>query len=116
MPRSYEDGRRSYEGRDAIVGFPQRRSAIQASSPSTTPPPRDHLLGDDEATGRWYLEDRVIIPEFDIEIAGTRSTRIATCATAAGGVSRHTGYDGSSRSAEPTRPTSLLVHDSILNR
>jgi hypothetical protein len=69
---SYEDGRRSYEGRDAIVGF--LKEAL--GNPGFVTQHHGHhpeitFSGDDEATGRWYLEDRVIIPEFDIEIAGT---------------------------------------------
>jgi len=65
----------------------QEAPAIQASSPSTTATTRDHLLGRRRGTGRWYLEDRVIIPSSTSRSQEPRSTRIATCATAAGGVS-----------------------------
>jgi len=112
---SYEDGRRSYEGRDPSSAFSRRRSAIQASSPSTRPPPEITFSGDDEATGRWYLEDRVIIPSSTSRsqeplLRGSLRARRLRWRIA------HTGYERSSRSAEPLDLRALLVHDPILNR
>jgi len=74
---AYDDGKLSFEGRDAIVGFleeslsdPGFVTKHQVHHPEITIEDGD---GDDEgrATALWYLEDRVIIPAADLEIAGT---------------------------------------------
>ena len=69
---SYEDGRRSYEGRAAIVGFltealgdPGIVSSHQGHHPEIA------LEGPGRATGVWYLTDRVMVPAADLEIGGT---------------------------------------------
>jgi hypothetical protein len=69
---AYEDGKRSYEGRAAIVAFltealadPGMVTQHQGHHPEIT------FMGPDEATGVWYLYDRVVVPAHDIEIGGT---------------------------------------------
>ncbi|HLN16881.1 MAG TPA: nuclear transport factor 2 family protein [Acidimicrobiales bacterium] len=68
---AYEDGRRSFAGRAAIVAFltealgdPGIVSAHHGHHPEIT-------VDGDRATGVWYLTDRVIVPAFDVEIGGT---------------------------------------------
>ena len=69
---SYEDGRTVLEGRGAIVtwlssvlGDPGIVTEHQGHHPEIT------LTSDTTATGVWYLQDRVIVPAHDVEIAGT---------------------------------------------
>jgi hypothetical protein len=69
---SYEDGKNTLEGRAAIVGFldtslsdPRLVSAHFGHHPEIT------LTSQTSATGVWYLEDRVMALDFDLEIGGT---------------------------------------------
>jgi hypothetical protein len=69
---SYQDGRKSYDSRDAIMDF--------LSSSMSTPDlismhhghhPELRSLSEHAAEGTWYLTDRVILPKMDYEIVGT---------------------------------------------
>lgn len=69
---AYEDGRSSFEGRDAIVRFltdsladPGIATEHHGHHPEIT------VSSADSATGVWYLQDRVVVPAVDIEIGGT---------------------------------------------
>jgi len=69
---SYDDGKLSYDGREAIVTF----LADSLTDPGMITQHHGHHpeiteSGPDSATGIWYLVDRVIIPAVDLEIAGT---------------------------------------------
>ena len=69
---AYEDGKRSYEGRAAVVTF----LGAALGDPGIVSHHNGHhpeieLTGPDSATGVWYLHDRVIVPAADIEIGGT---------------------------------------------
>lgn len=68
---SYEDGRLSYHGREAIVGFLDRSlSGGGIITSHSCHHPEIEMTGPATATGTWYLKDRVIIPAADLEIAG----------------------------------------------
>ena len=47
-----------------------RTSLPAASSPSTGSPIRRSTIDGDEATGIWYLQDKVIVAEFDFMLIG----------------------------------------------
>ncbi len=69
---SYEDGRRSFEGREAIVHFlVESLQDPRIVTEHHGHHPEIELVAPDRATGIWYLQDRVVIPEYDLEIGGT---------------------------------------------
>jgi hypothetical protein len=69
---SYEDGKTVLEGRSAIVAW---LTAVLGDPGIVTEHHGHHpeitLTSDTTAEGIWYLQDRVIVPAADIEIAGT---------------------------------------------
>ena len=69
---SYEDGKTVLEGRAAIVSW----LSDALSSPGIVTEHHGHhpeiaFTSASTATGTWYLQDRVIVPDADIEIGGT---------------------------------------------
>ncbi|MGP0032199.1 MAG: nuclear transport factor 2 family protein [Acidimicrobiales bacterium] len=69
---AYEDGKTRLSGRDAIVAW----LSESLGSPGIATEHHGHhpeidFVSDTEATGTWYLQDRVIVPSADIEIGGT---------------------------------------------
>ena len=69
---AYSDGRHLYRGRAEIVEFLRRVLGDRGRvTMHTGHHPEITLEGEDEATGTWYLEDRVIVPEADWELHGT---------------------------------------------
>jgi hypothetical protein len=90
---SYEDGKTVLEGRRAIVdwltsvlGDPGTVTEHQGHHPEIT------FTSDTEAEGTWYLQDRVIVPAADVEIAGTAFYADRYRLTDAGWLISHTGY------------------------
>lgn len=68
----YDNGNLSFAGRQAIVDFLSTSlSDAGIISEHHGHHPEITFNGDDEATGVWYLEDRVLIPAADLEIGGT---------------------------------------------
>ena len=69
---AYEDGKTVLEGRAAIVTW---LSAVLGDTGMVTEHHGHHpeifLTSATTAEGTWYLQDRVIIPAADLEIAGT---------------------------------------------
>ena len=98
---AYASGELAFTGRQAVVDF----LVESLGAPGIVTMHHGHhpelaLDGPDAATGTWYLEDRVIVPDADFEIHGTAvySDRYARSGDAAGdpyGGWRiaHTGYD-----------------------
>ncbi len=90
---AYDDGRLSYDGRDAIVAFltgalgdPHVVSQHQCHHPEIA-------VTGDEARGTWYLVDRVIVPAADLEIAGTAFYDDRYRKVAGRWLISHTGYE-----------------------
>lgn len=72
---SYQDGDTRLDGREAVVAFlttsladPGIVTVHHGHHPEIQVAPDGR---GDRATGTWYLQDRVIIPAHDLEIAGT---------------------------------------------
>ena len=69
---AYQSGELRQSGREAIVAFLQQ----SLGDPGIVTMHNGHhpeivLSGDESATGRWYLEDRVIVPAHDFKLHGT---------------------------------------------
>jgi hypothetical protein len=90
---SYEDGRTVLEGRAAIVSW---LTSVLGDRGIVTEHHGHHpeitLTSDTEAEGTWYLQDRVIVPAADVEIAGTAFYADRYRRTDAGWRISHTGY------------------------
>jgi hypothetical protein len=90
---SYEDGKTTLEGRTAIVQW----LSDSLSSPDIVTEHHGHhpeidLTSATEATGTWYLQDRVIVPSADLEIGGTAFYADRYLKTDEGWRIAHTGY------------------------
>jgi hypothetical protein len=90
---SYEDGKTMLEGRAAIVSWlsgalsgPEIITEHHGHHPEIT------LTSESTAEGTWYLQDRVIVPSADIEIAGTAFYSDRYTLTGEGWRISHTGY------------------------
>ena len=69
---SYDDGRHTYRGRQEIVAFLTRVLGDPGRvTMHTGHHPEIVLESEDEASGTWYLEDRVIVASADWELHGT---------------------------------------------
>jgi len=69
---SYEDGRQRLSGRGAVVGFlDQSLSDTRIVSSHFGHHPEIRVLSPDSAAGTWYLQDRVVALDYDLEIGGT---------------------------------------------
>jgi hypothetical protein len=90
---SYEDGRTVLEGRSAIVSW---LSSVLGDTGIITEHHGHHpeitFTSDTTADGTWYLQDRVIVPGADIEIAGTAFYSDRYRLTGEGWRIAHTGY------------------------
>jgi hypothetical protein len=90
---AYEDGRTVLEGRQAIVTW----LSEALGSPGIVTQHHGHhpeiaFTSPTEATGSWYLLDRVIIPGADLEIGGTAFYSDRYTKTGEGWRIAHTGY------------------------
>ena len=90
---AYEDGRTTLEGRQAIVDW----LSGALSGPGIVTEHHGHhpeiaFTSDTEATGTWYLQDRVIVPSADLEIGGTAFYDDRYRLTDDGWRIAHTGY------------------------
>jgi hypothetical protein len=111
---AYEDGKTVLEGRDAIVAW----LASVLSDPGMVTEHHGHhpeiaLTGATTAEGRWYLQDRVIIPAADLEIGGTAFYEDRYRLTPEGWRIAHTGY---TRVFEEHRTHSTLAVRSFTSR
>ncbi|MGP8059185.1 MAG: nuclear transport factor 2 family protein [Acidimicrobiales bacterium] len=69
---SYEDGTRRLSGRPAIVEFlDQSLRDPRIVSSHFGHHPEIRVLSPDSAAGTWYLQDRVVALDYDLEIGGT---------------------------------------------
>jgi hypothetical protein len=91
---AFQSGALSFQGREAVVGF----LTESLGDPGIITLHNGHhpeiaLHGSETASGTWYLEDRVIVPEHDFEIHGTAIYRDEYAKAGGGWRIRHTGYD-----------------------
>jgi hypothetical protein len=111
---SYEDGRTVLEGRSAIVSW---LSSVLGDTGIVTEHHGHHpeitFTSDATADGTWYLQDRVIVPGADIEIAGTAFYSDRYRLTGEGWRIAHTGY---TRVFEEQRTHSTLEVRSFTSR
>ncbi|MCU0267443.1 MAG: nuclear transport factor 2 family protein [Acidimicrobiales bacterium] len=90
---SYSGGNHSFEGRDAIIGFLRdSMSADGFHSSHRVHHPEIDFLSETEAVGRWALDDRVIIEDFDVTVRGSAYYEDRYVRTDAGWRLAHTGY------------------------
>ena len=111
---SYEDGKTVLEGRAAIVSW--LREAL--ADPGIISEHHGHhpeltLVSEHEATGTWYLQDRVIVPAADFELGGTAFYEDRYRLTGEGWRIAHTGY---TRVFEEQRTHSTLAVRSFTSR
>jgi len=90
---AYEDGRTTLQGREAIVAW----LAAALSTPDIVTEHHGHhpeisFTSEATAEGVWYLQDRVIVPSADLEIAGTAFYSDRYSLSDAGWRIAHTGY------------------------
>ena len=90
---SYEDGKTVLQGRAAIVSW---LGAVLGDRGIVTEHHGHHpeitFTSDTTAEGTWYLQDRVIVPAADVEIAGTAFYDDRYRLTGEGWRIAHTGY------------------------
>jgi SnoaL-like protein len=91
---AFQSGELSYRGRAAVVAF----LSESLGTPGIITLHHGHhpeiaLSGPVAATGIWYLEDRVIVPEHDFEIHGTAIYHDEYAKVDNEWKIRHTGYD-----------------------
>ena len=80
-----------FENRDALVAYMQDNLGEGLISMHHAHHPEITVDGD-EATGRWYLEDKVIVPEFDFVLEGAAFYTDRYVRTPDGWRIAHTGY------------------------
>jgi hypothetical protein len=111
---SYEDGKTVLEGRSAIVSW---LSSVLGDTGIVTEHHGHHpeitFTSDATADGTWYLQDRVIVPGADIEIAGSAFYSDRYRLTGEGWRIAHTGY---TRVFEEHRTHSTLQVRSFTSR
>ena len=90
----YQSGELRQSGREAIVAFLEE----SLGDPGIVTMHNGHhpeieLTDDRNATGRWYLEDRVIVPAQDFELHGTALYEDRYAKVDGTWKIAHTGYD-----------------------
>jgi len=94
-----------FTDRDALVGFMRQSLGPAIITEHRVDHPEIILDGPDEASGRWYLQDRVIAPDFNFMLIGAAFYRDRYRRTADGWKICATGYD---RTYEATMSTENL--------
>ena len=111
---SYEDGNTVLEGRNGIVAWLREALADPGMiSEHHGHHPEIAFTSETEATGTWYLQDRVIVPAADFELSGTAFYEDRYRRTPDGWRIAHTGY---TRVFEEQRTHSTLEVRSFTSR
>lgn len=84
-------GRLQYDNRDEVVAYMRKNMGPNVFSEHHVGHPEIEIDGD-EATGVWYLQDRVLMPEFDFLLFGAAIYRDRYRRTDAGWKICETGY------------------------
>ena len=90
---AYEDAQTTLDGREAIVTWlTEALGGPEIVTEHHGHHPEIDLTSDTTATGTWYLQDRVIVPSADLEIAGTAFYSDRYTKTGGSWRIAHTGY------------------------
>ncbi len=90
---AYDSGNLAQRGRDEVVAFLQGSLGGPGIVTMHTGHHPEIAVSGDEATGTWYLEDRVIVPAADLVISGTALYSDRYVRDSSGWRIAHTGYD-----------------------
>jgi hypothetical protein len=90
---SYDGGKYAFEGREKIMEFLSKALTARVISMHHGHHPEIELLGDDTASGVWYLEDKVISLDNNTTLMGTGIYRDEYVKEAGGWRFKYTGYD-----------------------
>jgi hypothetical protein len=91
---AYQSGELRHAGREAIVAFLQESLGHPGIvTMHNGHHPEIEITSDTTASGRWYLEDRVIVPEHDFALHGTALYEDRYAKVAGAWKIAHTGYD-----------------------
>ena len=82
----------AFAGRDALVGYLRENLGEAVITMHHAHHPEIDVAGD-EATGRWYLEDRVLVPDLDFVLEGAAFYADRYVRTREGWRIAHTGYE-----------------------
>jgi hypothetical protein len=90
---AYEDAQTTLDGREAIVTWlTEALGGPEIVTEHHGHHPEIDFTSDTTANGTWYLQDRVIVPAADLEIAGTAFYADRYRLTDEGWRIAHTGY------------------------
>ena len=91
---AYQSGELRQNGRDAVVDFLETSLGDTGIvTQHNGHHPEITLVSDTEATGTWYLEDRVMVPEHDFDLRGTALYADRYVKMAGAWRIAHTGYE-----------------------
>jgi len=83
----------TFTGRSELVEFMRNSLPGNVITEHRVNHPEITLTGPDTATGIWYLQDRVIVPDVNLMLIGAGFYHDTYCRTADGWKFSHTGYD-----------------------
>lgn len=95
-----------FTNRADLVGYMESSLPAGVITEHRVTHPEITLAGDDEATGSWYLQDRVIVAEYNFMLIGAAFYRDRYRRTAQGWKISATGYD---RTYEVTMSTEAIT-------
>jgi hypothetical protein len=90
---AYQSGELRQAGRQAIVAFLEESLGDPGIITMHNGHHPEIVVTDDTATGRWYLEDRVIVPAHDFALHGTALYEDRYAKVGGAWKISHTGYE-----------------------
>ena len=97
-----------FDGRDALVSYMRENLGPRMITLHQAHPPEIAVDGD-EATGRWYLEDKVLMPDYGLTLEGAAFYEDRYRRTDEGWVIAHTGYHRTYELTTPLDPATLKI-------